>query len=708
MRRVIRVLTGLVLVASWTVGSTHSQAATPEKTLKAPSKIGQASVTYTGTMPIGTQEEGIALGQVGADDPVGFCDPKNTTRNDQHVIKFVVPKVSSALDTTAIFSITWADPNGTAQDFKLVVIGPDGQPVGEADSSSTTETAVVTDVRNGNYTAIACPYNNVKPTTYSGKVTVVVSKPNVSVAKGVKAPSYHEYYSPRSVNGGAGEPSIGNNWKTGNTMFQNGTDTFRVTFKGLTSTWTKANAANTSVTTLDPILFTDNVTGRTLVSQLVLACSLSAYSDDDGKTWTPSEGCGEVNGVDHQTYGGGPFPKEITGVGALPTSRGYKNAVYYCAQGLAFATCAVSRDGGLTFGNGNLVYTSECGGLHGHIRVAPDGAAYLPNASCGGQQGVAVSTDAGLTWTIRRVPGTIVGSSDPSVAAGKDGTVYFGVADGSGKPLVAVSRDHGAHWSKPVDVGASFGIHSTEFSEVIAGDGDRAAFAFLGTPTKGYFQGAKFGMSKDGTQYSGAEWHLYIATTYDRGKTWTTVDATPKDPVQRGCIWNGGGSNVCRNLLDFNDITTDKTGRVLVGIADGCSGYKSDCPTSKDKSENKHEDQGAIVRQTAGKGLFKAYDKVLAKQNVNGGSSSKPTQAVKSATGVSAPAATDTTPAVSGPDELSSQPVNANAKPEGKHSLPSVPVWIALLGILAVASGLLPRRFGRKATVSSETVSSEE
>jgi len=74
---------------------------------------------------------------------------------------------------------------------------------------------------------------------------------------------------------------------------------------------------------------------------------------------------------------------------------------------------------------------------------------------------------------------------------------------------------------------------------VIAGDDTRAAFAFLGTPTAGDDQSASF---------TGV-WHLYVATTYDRGATWTTVDATPTDPVQRGCIWLGGGSNDCRNLL---------------------------------------------------------------------------------------------------------------------------------------------------------------
>lgn len=694
MRRAISLLTGLALVGTWTVGSVAGNAAPPEKTLRVPATVGSASVSYTGTMPVGTQEEGIGLGQLGMDDPLGFCDPKNPTRNDQHVIRFVVPKISPALDVTAIFKISWSTPSGAAEDFKLVVIGPNGQSVGEADSSNSSETAVVTDVRNGNYTAIACPYNNVKPTAYTGSVKVVVSKPNVAKAKGVTAPTYHQYYAPKSINGGAGEPSIGNNWKTGNTLFQNGTQTFKVTFNGLTSKWTDVSAPNTSVVTLDPILFTDNVTGRTLVSQLMLACSLSAYTDDDGANWTPSQGCGEVNGVDHQTYGGGPFPKEVA-VGALPTSS-YKNAVYYCAQGLAFATCALSRDGGLTFGNGNVVYTTECGGLHGHIRVAPDGTAYLPNASCGGMQGVAVSTDAGLTWKVRPVPGTIVGSSDPSVAAGKDGTVYFGVSDGSGKPLVAVSRDRGAHWTKPVDVGAPFGIHSTEFAEMIAGDGDRAAFAFLGTPTKGYFQGADFGLSADKSTYVGGTWHLYIATTYDRGRTWTTVDATPKDPVQRGCIWNGGGSNPCRNLLDFNDITLDKTGRVLVGIADGCTGLKSDCPISTDKSENKHEDQGAIVRQTSGKGLFAAYDKVLAKSGFAGGSRTAPAVvAAPAPAGADTAAASPAGAAPSAPADLAATPLSAAGHPDGRRSNGGVPLWVGLVGAALLLVGL-PRRLWRR------------
>src|SRR5207249_1067734 len=66
-------------------------------------------------------------------------------------------------------------------------------------------------------------------------------------------------------------------------------------------------------------------------------------------------------------------------------------------------------------------------------------------------------------------------------------------------------------------------------------------------------------------------WFLYVSFTYDGGRTWHTVNATPGDPVQRGCIWNGGLSSPCRNLLDFNDMTVDKDGRVVVAFTDGCA-----------------------------------------------------------------------------------------------------------------------------------------
>src|SRR5205085_5825470 len=151
-----------------------------------------------------------------------------------------------------------------------------------------------------------------------------------------------------------------------------------------------------------------------------------------------------------------------------------------------------------------------------------------------------VSADNGATWQIRKFPGSTNSNSDPWVDVGPNNTVYVGYRDSNGKAYMTVSRDHGLTWATPVDVGAPQGVLTTEFPSVVVGDDNRAAVAFLGTSTPGDDQGAVFQ----------GVWYLYVAFTYDGGVTWTTYNATPRDPVQRGCIWLGGGINSCRNLLD--------------------------------------------------------------------------------------------------------------------------------------------------------------
>jgi hypothetical protein len=365
----------------------------------------------------------------------------------------------------------------------------------------------------------------------------------------------------------------------------------------LTAQDASASAANGcpqgSTVSLDPILFTDHKTGRTFESQLSGASSLTCYTDDDGATWNPSTGGGIPSGVDHQTIGGGAF--SASGVGALPTST-YKDAVYYCSQDIATAFCAVSRDGGTTFGAGVPTYSLlDCGGLHGHVKVAPDGTAYLPNKGCGADQAAVVSKDNGTSWTVSKVPGATPGDSDPSVGVGANGTVYFGYVGADGKPGVAVSRDQGRTWTDRQTVGTKYGIQNAVFPTVVAGDDDRASIAYLGTPTGGNYQ--------DNANFHG-EWHLYVDTTYDGGKTWVTSDATPNDPVQVGSICTGG--TTCgndRNLLDFIDVTTDDHGRVEVAFADGCI----DACVS-DPQHQGRDAYATIARQSGGRTLFGAYD----------------------------------------------------------------------------------------------------
>src|SRR2546421_5458713 len=350
----------------------------------------------------------------------------------------------------------------------------------------------------------------------------------------------------------------------------------------------------------DPILYTDHDTGRTFFGQLIGLTPLGStteITDDDGRTFIPSQGSGLMTTIDHETFGGGPFAAPV------PQGAVYKNAIYYCSQqgvdsgGNGLAECALSVDGGVTFGPGVPIYAfSGCSGLHGHLKVSPkDGTVYVPNAICGASQGVVVSENNGITWTVRTVTGATAGpKGDPSVGIATDGTVYFGYQNGDGHAHIAVSKDKGQTWINDADVGAQLGIQNSVFPAVVAGDPDRAAYAFFGTTTAG--------TDFNQPAFSGV-WYLYIATTYDGGKTWTTVNATPGDPIQRGGVCESANPQ-CRNLLDFFDAAIDKEGRVVVGYDDGC--ISAGCIAGT--SGNDFTAKNAIARQLSGKRMFAAYD----------------------------------------------------------------------------------------------------
>jgi hypothetical protein len=395
----------------------------------------------------------------------------------------------------------------------------------------------------------------------------------------------------------------------------------------------------------DPILFTDHDTGRTFVSQLeglTPAGSTTDITDDDGDNFTPSEGSSLPSDVDHQTFGGGIFHS-----GALGPVTAYPNAVYYASQSVADARAAVSQDGGVTFGPGFPMYTiNDCAGLHGHIKVSPkDGTVYVPNVGCGGavpfhdtdaKQAVIVSEDNGVTWAIRPIPdstthgngneqNTHLQTRDPSVTIDADGTVYFvyqaedrltevtSPADKAGDthPKVAVSHDKGLTWEPSIDVGANVlngaPVRNATFVTATAGSSGRAAVAFFGTETGGnnWACGESDDCSGDTMlfprdPFTGV-WYLYVSTTFDGGKTWTTQNVTPGDPIQRGGICGG---STCRNLLDFMDLQIDKEGRVLVAGVDGCIGA---CVQG---GANSFTAKGFITRQSGGKRMIAQFDPV--------------------------------------------------------------------------------------------------
>lgn len=571
---------------------------------------------------------------------------------DDHDLTVVLPTPASTFYQTMTAKLTlqytWTSTLPTDLDiFAISPTGADHGP-GSPDDTSTgpgEEDLTVTDPLDGLWHVRSVASLAPVPTAAHVVVTLTIApRPTVPAppppAPG--APTFINYPGPNDCTGtqqppsciqpstgsstagthGAGEPSVGVDWNTGEAFIEAGNHTLRVTFNDsvnpATAFWEDKRSPFARLS-LDPIMFVDDGhfggTNRLFSSQLNLVTSELSFTDDDGNNWTPTQGSGQPAGVDHQTVGAGPYASP-----APLTPTGYPHGTYYCSQDIATAFCSRSDDGGLTFGAGVPIYTftsindvdlpvapGTCGGLHGHVRVSPDGTVYVPNEKCMdangvSRPGVAVSTNNGLSWTVHTVADgkSISPGSDPSVAAGSNNTVYFGYVNSDGHAKIAVSHDRGLSWSKSRDAGTPFGIQNAEFAEVIAGDDNRAAFAFLGTQTAGDTQSSEFQ----------GVWHLYIAFTYNSGRTWTTVDATPTDPVQRGCIWNQGGSNPCRNLLDFNDITVDKFGRVLVGYADGCTGSCVTDPTQNASTgpASAQDALATIARQVGGRGLFAAFD----------------------------------------------------------------------------------------------------
>jgi hypothetical protein len=431
-----------------------------------------------------------------------------------------------------------------------------------------------------------------------GVALVAALATSTAGARSAAVPRFTTYPTSGAQGDRAGEPSVAVSWRSEAVILQAGLETLKLVPSG---SYQDVGTFTTSQVSLDPVAFADSATGRVFVSQLTAVGSLMAWSDNDGRSWSVSQGSGLPAGIDHQSVGGGPYPPEST---ARPSGR-YPHAVYYCSQDVYAALCARSDDGGTTFGPGVPIWTGlDCDGLHGHVKVAYDGTVYVPNAECGTRQGVAVSRDAGLTWTIRRVPDASPGElGDPSIGLGRDGTAYFAYVDADGAVRVSTSRNRGVSWTPSRDIGAPVGIANAAMPTAVAGDGDRAAVAYLGTRTAGDSQDDAFGKDSSGVRYAGSGYHLYVAMTYDRGRTWTTTDVTGSDPVQRGWICMAGTTcGDARNLLDFIDVGVDRLGRVLVAWADGCTGA---CARSNLVAANTHTSRGVISRQSSGPGLFR-------------------------------------------------------------------------------------------------------
>ena len=555
---------------------------------------------------------------------------------DDYVLTVTVPAGYAAAHPNAAVKATlsWTDSGSGRSDYDLyvyrgIVHDTDGSQSADFQSTSgaNPEISTISPVEDGThqYTLKVVPYT---PTGENVHVTVELLSGSGGVTPGFGgpdpttpgAPRYQNFYAPAgtSAESSNGEFNIGFNPHTGRIMTMNTGPIWRLTPPDRLSPvkpeccealWEDKSALTTN-TGLDPILFTDQHTGRTFASNSTVgANAVYAYSDNDGDSWIEAGFAPPDGGVDHESIGSGPYPDSL---GALRNNINQGQAVYYCSQDIVGpAACQRSDTLGVSYGPGVLAYdgmTTQCGGLHGHLHVAPNGTVWLPVGHCGGTQGGAVSTDGGTTWNEFLVAGSRsqINGADPSVAIDSNNTAYFCYVNNEpmgpndppeGHVHVKVSTDGGQTWIRDVDIGASHGIKNAVHTEAIGGSAGRAACGFIGTDHPADYQANGFQ----------GKWYAFIATTYDQGQTWTTVNATPNDPVQSNTgVWQQGGSHQDRNLLDFNEITVDDHGRVLYGYSDGCVSEGCIAGTAS----NDFVAFMRVARQSGGKPLFANFDPI--------------------------------------------------------------------------------------------------
>ncbi len=227
------------------------------------------------------------------------------------------------------FTMSWAD-TGTGQSdydlyvYKGTVTNTDGSEAAYTQSASGANpeiTAIPVFDGTQTFTVKVVPF---QPTAETVNVTIELASGSGSGGGGGGStsfggptptqpgvPRYQVFSAPpdSGANSSSGEFNIGFDPKTGNIMTNSWGDVFRVTPpekrtpalpEAGPAQWQDVSPSIASATTLDPILVTDQSTGRTFTSNLTTgANALFAYTDDDGATWTQASVAPPNGGVDH-------------------------------------------------------------------------------------------------------------------------------------------------------------------------------------------------------------------------------------------------------------------------------------------------------------------------------------------------------------------------------------------------------------------------
>src|SRR5437016_9403698 len=262
---------------------------------------------------------------------------------DHYVLTATLPSGYIAANPTAAARVTmsWTDTGSGHSDYDIYIYpNPDSEcdpndcsttggnetPIHQSSTSANPEVAIINPLKDGTqqYTFKIVP---VQPTGET--VTVTMELLPGSGSAGIpfggpdptKAgdPRYQIFNAPAgsSAQSSQGEFNIGFNPKSGRIMTMNTGPIWRITppevldpkqpecCEGL---W-EDKSANTTTIGLDPILWTDQKTGRTFASNSTVgANAVYAYSDDDGDSWIEGGFSPPNGGADHETIGSGPYP----------------------------------------------------------------------------------------------------------------------------------------------------------------------------------------------------------------------------------------------------------------------------------------------------------------------------------------------------------------------------------------------------------------
>lgn len=341
---------------------------------------------------------------------------------------------------------------------------------------------------------------------------------------------------------------------------------------------------NAHLLTFDPYIYVDPRTDRIFNIDLTVACSYLSFSDDKGKSWTTNPvACGRpVN--DHQTLFAGPP--------AISPTVDYKSVVYYCWNDVGTSSCTKSLDGGLSFApTGSPAYPGidpaaggqgnpQCGGLHGHGHVGPDGTVYVPKGHCG-QPWISISNDEGATWTRVQVANNGTATHEASVATDKKGNVYYGWVGRDRMPYLSVSKNGGKSWGKPMMVGVP-GLKEANLPSIDVGAPGKVAFAYMGSTNSPYKPNGKYEQVEctlieqqldqcDDPRWKNTTWNGYMtisANVLDREPLFYSGSVNaPSDPLSRGNC----GPGRCKAVYDFIDVVIAPDGTPWSSWVDACT-----------------------------------------------------------------------------------------------------------------------------------------